>query len=82
MVQPGPELLTLLVQLVSHQATARYQTTAKLSDLLDLFDALGVDFRSSPDDFDTLKADLLRLGLLQSSADAAEAASLKSAYSF
>ena len=82
MVQPGPELLTLLVQLVSHQASARYQTTAKLSDLLDLFDALGVDFRSSPDDFDTIKADLLKLGLLQSSADAAEAASLKPAYSF
>jgi hypothetical protein len=82
MIQPGPDLLALLVQLVSHQAASRYQTTAKLSDLLDLFDSLGVDFRSSPDDFETLKLDLLRLGLLQSSADAAEAASLKPAYSF
>jgi hypothetical protein len=81
MIQPGPELLALLVQIVSHQAKSRYQTTAKLSDLLDLFDALGVDFRSSPEDFEALKVHLLKHGLLQSSADAAEAASLKPSYS-
>jgi hypothetical protein len=81
MIQPGPELLALLVQIVSHQAKSRYQTTAKLSDLLDLFDNLGVDFRSSPDDFEALKIDLLKHGLLQSSADAAEAASLKPSFS-
>jgi hypothetical protein len=81
MIQPGPELLALLVQIVSHQAKSRYQTTAKLSDLLDLFDNLGVDFRSSPDDFEALKIDLLKHGLVQSSADAAEAASLKPSFS-
>ena len=80
MVQPGPQLLLLLVQLVSHQARKRYQTTAKLSDLLDLFDAVGIDCRSNPNDFEGLKSELLRLGLLQSSADAAEAASLNPAY--
>ena len=82
MVQPGPQLLMLLVQLVSFQAREKYKTTAKLSDLLDLFDTLGVDFRSSPDDFESIKSELQYLGLLQSSADAAEAASLKPAYSF
>lgn len=82
MIQPGPELLALLVQIVSHQAESKYQTTAKLSDLLDLFDSLGVDFRSSPEDFEALKVHLLKHGLLQSSADAAEAASLKPSYSF
>lgn len=80
MLQPGPELLALLVQLVSHQARKQSRATAKLSDLLDLFDSLGIDFRSIPEDFDTLKSDLLKLGLLQSSADAAEAASLKPVY--
>lgn len=82
MVQPGPQLLTLLVQVVTHQAKKRFQSTAKLSDLLDMFDALGIDFRSNPDDFEGIKSELLRLGLLQSSADAAEAASLNAAYSF
>jgi hypothetical protein len=82
MVQPGPQLLMLLVQLVSQQARIKHQTSAKLGDLLDLFDALGVDFRSKPDDFENLKSELLRLGLLQSSADAAEAASLNPAFSF
>jgi hypothetical protein len=81
MVQPGPKLLALLVQLVSHQAQRQHQSAAKLSDLLDIFDSLGIDFRSNPNDFETLKADLLKLGLLQSSADAAEAASLKPSYS-
>lgn len=81
MVQPGPKLLALLVQLVSHQAHRQHQSAAKLSDLLDIFDSLGIDFRSNPNDFETLKADLLKLGLLQSSADAAEAASLKPTYS-
>ena len=80
MLQAGPELLGLMVQLVSHQARAQFGTTAKLSDLLDMFDSLGIDFRSVPEDFDTLKSELLRLGLLQSSADAAEAASLKPVY--
>jgi hypothetical protein len=81
MVQPGPSLLALLVQIVSHQAQRQHQSAAKLSDLLDIFDSLGIDFRSNPRDFETLKADLLKLGLLQSSADAAEAASLKPSYS-
>lgn len=81
-VQPGPQLLVLLVQLVSYQARAKYRAAAKLSDLLDLFDTLGVDFRSNPNDFESLKAELLYLGLLQSSADAAEAASLNPAYNF
>lgn len=80
-VQPGPQLLTLLVQIVAWQAKSEFQTTAKLSDLLDLFDAVGLDFRSNPDDFEGLKSELLRLGLLQSSADAAEAASLNPSYS-
>ena len=80
MLQPGPELLALLVQLVSYQAHGQSRATAKLSDLLDLFDSLGIDFRSIPEDFDALKSDLLKLGLLQSSADAAEAASLKPVY--
>lgn len=80
MVLPGPQLLGLLVQLVSRQARENFQTTAKLSDLLDLFDGLGVDFRSNPEDFEGLKSELLRLGLLQSSADAAEAASLNPTY--
>jgi hypothetical protein len=80
MVLPGPQLLGLLVQLVSQQARVKFQTTAKLSDLLDLFDGLGVDFRSNPEDFEGLKFELLRLGLLQSSADAAEAASLNPTY--
>jgi len=80
LVQPGPQLLILLVQLASYQSRTKYQTTAKLSDLMDTFDALGVDFRSNPDDFENLKSELLRLGLLQSSADAAEAASLNPAY--
>jgi hypothetical protein len=81
-VQPGPQLLTLLVQIVAWQAKSQFQTTAKLSDLLDLFDSVGLDFRSNPDDFEGLKSELLRLGLLQSSADAAEAASLNPSYSF
>jgi hypothetical protein len=81
-IRPGPRLLVLLVQLVDYQARVKYQTTAKLSDLLDLFDAVGVDFRSNPEDFESVKSELLRLGLLQSSADAAEAASLNPAYSF
>ena len=80
-LQPGPQLLTLLVQIVTHQAKMQFETTAKLSDLLDLFDAVGVDFRSNPDDFEGVKSELLRLGLLRSSADAAEAASLNPAYS-
>jgi hypothetical protein len=81
-VQPGPQLLTVLVQLVSYEERERFQTTAKLSDLLDLLDALGIDYRANPEDFEGLKSDLLRLGLLQSSADAAEAASLNPPYSF
>ena len=81
-VQPGPQLLLLLVQLVSHQARERSRTTAKLADLLSMFDDMGVDFRSVPADFENLKDELLRLGLLQSSADAAEAASLNPAYGF
>lgn len=81
MIVPGPQLLLLLVQLVSQRAGANFHTTAKLSDLLDIFDAVGIDFRSNPDDFDNIKSELLRLGLLQSSADAAEAASLRPAYS-
>jgi hypothetical protein len=81
-VQPGPQLLLLLVQLVSHQARERSRTTAKLADLLSMFDDMGVDFRSVPADFENLKSELLRLGLLQSSADAAEAASLNPAYGF
>lgn len=82
MIQPGPELLGMLVQIVSQQARKTHHTSAKLSDLLDLFDAIGVDFRSNPEDFENLKNDLLKHGLLQSSADAAEAASLKPLYSF
>jgi hypothetical protein len=82
MIQPGPELLGMLVQIVSHQAKTMCKTSAKLSDLLDLFDAIGIDFRSNPEDFENLKNDLLKHGLLQSSADAAEAASLKPVYSF
>lgn len=81
-VQPGPELLTLVVQLVTFQSRQTLQASAKLSELLDLFEATGIDFRSNPDDFEGLKAELLRLGLLQSSADAAEAASLNPRYSF
>ena len=80
-IQPGPRLLGLLVQLVSRDARVTYGATAKLGDLLDLFEDLGIDFRSNPDDFERLKADLLRLGLMQSSADAAEAAALKPIYS-
>ena len=80
-IQPGPRLLGLLVQLVSRDARVTYRATAKLGDLLDLFEDLGIDFRSNPDDFERLKADLLRLGLMQSSADAAEAAALKPIYS-
>ena len=81
-VQPGPRLLGLLSQLVGHDARITYRATAKLGDLLDLFEDLGIDFRSNPDDFEQLKGDLLRLGLMQSSADAAEAAALKPLYSF
>lgn len=81
-VQPGPQLLALLVQLVSYRAKRELDSAAKLSELLDLFETLGVDFRSEPSDFETLENELLRLGLLQSSADAAEAASLKAPYSF
>jgi hypothetical protein len=80
-VQPGPQLLGMLVQLVNYQARADSGTFAKFGDLLDLFADVGIDFRSNPDDFEGLKADLLRLGLLQSSADAAEAATLKPPYS-
>jgi hypothetical protein len=80
-IQPGPRLMGLLVQLVSRDARVTYGATAKLGDLLDLFEDLGIDFRSSPDDFERLKNDLLRLGLMQSSADAAEAAALKPVYS-
>lgn len=80
-IQPGPRLLGLLVQLVSRYARVTYRATAKLGDLLDLFEDLGIDFRSNPDDFERLKGDLLRLGLMQSSADAAEAAALKPLYS-
>ena len=81
-IQPGPDLLKLLVQIVSFQAQKTHKTTAKLGDLLDLFDNLGVDFRSNPNDFEIFKEQLLRIGLLHSSADAAEAASLKPLYSF
>lgn len=80
-VQPGPQLLAMLVQFVSHKSSSKYNATAKLSDLLDLFETLGIDYRSNPEDFDGLRSDLLRLGLLRSSADAAEAASLNPAYS-
>jgi hypothetical protein len=82
LIQPGPQLLALLVQLVSSQSRRKFGTSAKLSDLLDVFDALGIDFRSNPEDFEGLKLQLLTLGLLQSSADAAEAASLNPRYSF
>ena len=82
MIQPGPQLLQLLVQLVVQKGQAPYHEGAKLSDLLDLFESLHIDFRSNPDDFEGLKSELLRLGLLQSSADAAEAASLSPAYAF
>jgi hypothetical protein len=81
-VHPGPELLKLLVQIVSFQAKENHKTTAKLGNLLDLFDDLGVDFRSNPNDFEIFKEQLLKIGLLHSSADAAEAASLKPLYSF
>jgi hypothetical protein len=79
-VHPGPQLLGLLTQLVEYEAKRKYGATAKLSDLLDLFEWIGIDFRSDPEDFGALKAELLRLGFLQSSADAAEAASLNPAY--
>ncbi len=79
-IQPGPQLLGLLVQLVNRSARITYRATAKLGDLLDLFEDLGIDFRSNPEDFDHLKGELLRLGLMQSSADAAEAAALKPIY--
>ena len=78
-LSPGPQLLGFLVQLVTLQSSK--SISPKLSDVLDLFEALGVDYRSNPEDFEVLKSELLRLGLLRSSADAAEAASLNAAYS-
>jgi hypothetical protein len=81
-VRPGSQLLELLVQLVTQEAQATHLTNAKLGDICDLFQKIGVDFRSEPADFDFLKEELLRQGLLESSADAAEAAGLKAAYAF
>lgn len=80
-VQPGPLLLVLLVQLVHARSTIEDRRGAKLGDLLKLFDDIGIDFKSEPDDFEILKRELLTLDLLHSSADAAEAASLKARYS-
>lgn len=79
-VRPGQQLLVMLVQLVARRAELTHNTSAKLGDICDLFEAIGVDFRSEPSDFDFLKGELLRHGLLETSADAAEAASLKPAY--
>lgn len=81
-VEPGPQLLMLLVQIVTFRSKRESSVAAKLSDLLDLFESVGIDFRSNPEDFESLKARLVQLGLLQSSADAAEAASLNPRYSF
>jgi len=78
-VQPGSELLIMIVQLIGFKAGYRL---AKLSDLLELFDCIGIDFKSEPADFEILVSRLTELGLLESSADAAEAASLKPRYSF
>jgi hypothetical protein len=80
-ISPGPQLLAIFVQIVSAQAKACNHTSAKLSDLLDLFEMGGIDFRSNPEDFEFLKRTLLSLGLLRSSADAAEAAALSPPYS-
>jgi hypothetical protein len=80
-VEPGPELLALLVQLLAETAHEEQRFSARLGDLLDLLEDVGLDFRSEPVDFDSLTNELLRLGLLQSSADAAEAASLKPKFS-
>ncbi len=63
-VSPGPQLLGMLIQLVSYQSSIN-RTSSKLSDLLDMLDSLGIDFRSNPEDFEILKSELLRLGLLR-----------------
>lgn len=80
-IAPGSQLLAMLVQIVSARATWQHSASSKLSDLLDLFEMGGVDFRSNPEDFEFLKHKLVELGLLRSSADAAEAASLSPPYS-
>jgi hypothetical protein len=80
-IAPGSQLLAMMVQIVSSRAKWQHQASAKLSDLLDLFEMGGIDFRSNPEDFEFLKHNLLELGLLRSSADAAEAASLNPPYS-
>lgn len=79
-VEPGAGLLRMLVQIAHHHAERRNDAVPKLSDLLDIFEQIGVDFRSNPDDFDDLKTRLQKLSLLHASADAAEAASLKPFY--
>jgi hypothetical protein len=80
MVEPGSDLLRMLVQIVHYHAERRNDAVPKLSDLIDTFEQIGVDFRSNPDDFENLKERLQKLSLLHTSADAAEAASLKPFY--